>query len=37
MDNVMYSYQGIGVVQPDPVEMIEIKWDGTKWIKEDTK
>ena len=28
----MWSWQGTNVRQPDPVEMISIKWDGTKWV-----
>jgi hypothetical protein len=32
MDHVVYSYQAPGVIQPDPVEAINIMWDGIRWI-----
>jgi hypothetical protein len=33
----MWSWQGYGVNQPDPVEVISIKWDGTKWVQNNEK
>lgn len=27
------SWQGPGVLNPDPVEAIALIWDGTKWIQ----